>query len=660
MKELNFDAIVVGSGAAGYAAACRLAEAGVRTAIVTENKNAGTSRNAGSDKQTYYKLSLAGEMPDSIGEMAADLFAGGAVDGDVALCEAALSAPCFLKLCSLGVGFPVNEYGEYPGYITDHDTRGRATSAGPLTSKMMTEALEKRAYELNIPVLDGYVALKVLKSDGHVSGLICYDAGAGEYSLIRCGYIILATGGPAGIYADSVYPESQHGAASLALEAGASLRNMTEWQYGLASVAPRWNVSGTYMQVLPRFVSVDENGVEREFLKEHFATSAEAASMVFFKGYQWPFDSSRIEVSSRIDLLVYRETVLLGRRVYLDYTENPSGLENGFEALSDEAYDYLNRNGACFGKPIDRLWHMNAPAVEFYRSKGVDLGAERLEIRLCAQHNNGGIEVDVNWQTSVPGLFAAGEAAGTHGIKRPGGSALNAGQAGAARAAAYITKALKRGEKRLDHEDKEQTDGFYSLIKAAESIPAEELARTSEELRIAMSGVAGPVRQLAGMKKLYEKLTKTEERLRSFRTEGTAVKTGAGVKPSVEPVCVRNSGEQAGVDRAGGIACLEFFKLIDELTTARAVLLSMIDYAEHTGSSRGSALYTYDGSDGIIPGIGSVAVDSRAAFDRIQSVSLSCSESGSGELETAWKPVRPIPSRDEPFEAVWRRFREEF
>jgi chorismate synthase len=38
----------------------------------------------------------------------------------------------------------------------------------------------------------------------------------------------MATGGPAGIYADSVYPGSQSGSTGLALRAGASLQNMTE------------------------------------------------------------------------------------------------------------------------------------------------------------------------------------------------------------------------------------------------------------------------------------------------------------------------------------------------------------------------------------------------------------------------------------------------
>ena len=92
MEYFTFDAIIIGSGAAGYAAACRLKELGAASvAVVTEDVNAGTSRNTGSDKQTYYKLGTGGEK-DSVRAMAADLFACGAADGDTALCEAALSA----------------------------------------------------------------------------------------------------------------------------------------------------------------------------------------------------------------------------------------------------------------------------------------------------------------------------------------------------------------------------------------------------------------------------------------------------------------------------------------------------------------------------------------------------------------------------------------
>ena len=61
--------------------------------LVTENRVGGTSRNTGSDKQTYYKLPLSGGDPDSVREMAAALFAGRCVVGDIALCTTRAAAP---------------------------------------------------------------------------------------------------------------------------------------------------------------------------------------------------------------------------------------------------------------------------------------------------------------------------------------------------------------------------------------------------------------------------------------------------------------------------------------------------------------------------------------------------------------------------------------
>lgn len=437
MKIRTYDAIVIGTGAAGYAAACRIKEAGINVAIVTEGVMCGTSRNTGSDKQTYYKLGLAGGCPDSVRTMAQNLFDGGCVDGDTALCEAALSARCFYNLCELGVPFPTNRFGESVGYRTDHDRYGRATSAGPLTSQMMTEALQKQADRLGIPVFDGCYAVEILKNGAQVCGVLCEKRG--ELCAFRCADLILATGGPAGIYADSVYPTCHTGSTGLAVRAGATMQNLSLWQYGLASVSPRWNVSGTYMQVLPRFVSVDEKGNEHDFLWETFHDRYAGLSRVFLKGYQWPFDPKQAENgSSQIDLLIHRERVEKNRRVYLDFTRNPFELD--FSKLSEEARAYLTRAGAAFGTPIERLLRMNAPAVELYKSKGVDLSREYLEIALCAQHCNGGVAVDAWWQTSVKGLFAVGECAGTHGISRPGGSALNAGQVGALRVAQYLSR----------------------------------------------------------------------------------------------------------------------------------------------------------------------------------------------------------------------------
>lgn len=493
MREITARTVVVGSGCAGLNAADTLAALGEESLLlVTEDMNAGTSRNTGSDKQTYYKLSLSGDEGDSVGALAHDLCYPD-VNGDTALCEAAASAQCFFKLCALGVPFPTNQYGEYVGYQTDHDVRRRATSVGPLTSKMMTEALERSVRARGVPLLDHAYAVKILTGPDSVEALDVYLPEKREMLRIRCANIILCTGGPAHIYQDRVYPESHHGMSGLAFAAGAKGANLDCWQYGLASVKFRWNLSGSYQQSLPRYISVDEHGVEREFLADAMGEDAAIAN-TFLKGYQWPFDPSRLAGSSQVDMLVKQE-VDAGRRVYLDYLQNPRGYAP--ERLNQETYNYLLNCGALLGTPIKRLRAINQPAIQLYLDHGIDLTQEWLEIRVCAQHHNGGIAVDTHWQTCVPGLYVCGEAAGTFGRKRPGGTALNATQVGSLRAAQHV---IRNGRQISD-------DLFLN-------VPIFLPVGDAEKFQREMTRVAAFSRNPAGMKKLKREV---EEALSNTR-----------------------------------------------------------------------------------------------------------------------------------------------
>lgn len=432
-----YKCLIVGSGAAAYSAADWLYREGVKDiALVTENRFAGTSRNTGSDKQTYYKLSMDGITPDSPYKMASDMFSGGSCDGEKMYIEAVNSSKCFLRLCDYGVGFPTDKYGCYPGYKTDHDDTLRATSVGPLTSKFMTEKLEKVVTEDNkTPVFDNMLVTEMLTDNGIAYGVRVYDLVEEKPKNIYAENVICATGAPACIYQDSVYPESQHGMTGVLISAGVRLCNFTQWQYGLASVDYRWNVSGSFMQVVPRFVSVDSDGNEHEFLSDYFDDIHQAYSFVFLKGYQWPFSYSRADESSKIDLAVHNE-MLKGRKVYLDYTRNPVGFD--FEKLCDEAKSYILNADCLADTPIERLEKLNSKAIDVYLRQGIDLHTDKLRIAVCAQHNNGGVYTDNNFETDIKGLYVIGEAAGTFGLSRPGGSALNDTQVGGLIAAKYI------------------------------------------------------------------------------------------------------------------------------------------------------------------------------------------------------------------------------
>lgn len=646
LTEQTITHIIIGSGAAGFQAALRLYQNGERDlAIITENIKSGTSRNTGSDKQTYYKLTLSGNDADSVRNMAEDLFAGQCVDGDQALCEAALSARCFFTLTELGVPFPCTEHGEFMGYKTDHDRGRRATSAGPYTSKLMTETLERSVKEKQILILDQMQAIQILTYMNQVKGILCLDKNIHSepaYKIIWCKNVILATGGPAGMYHDSVYPVSQTGSTGMAFEAGASGKNLTEWQFGMASLYPRWNVSGTYMQVLPTFISTDQDGNdEKEFLLDYFNELPDLLSMVFLKGYQWPFDVNKIfGGSSVIDLLVYQETVLKKRRVFLDYRVNPGNLEKDrdlpYASMIPEAKEYLSQAGACFGTPIERLKHMNEPAILFYQDHHVDLFKERLEIAVCAQHNNGGLSTNHLWETNLSGLYAIGEVCASHGVTRPGGTALNAGQVGAVRAAEGIFL------KKRTHM-KEASPSTESGIKERLRIQALDRIRLSEhaegncplsELWInaskRMSAAAGMIRNQVQMETA---LKETEDDICQFMQKAKS--------PSVSQLSL-------------------FYKLYDMLLSQKMYLFAMLDYAKAGGGSRGSALYT--DSTGELPGFPGCQtfgelyrcrLDQKMHGQEVQEVTLK-----EGTPSASRRPVRPLPDVDYFFENQWRIYRE--
>ena len=630
-ETIEVNTCIVGSGAAGFNAAARLWQYGQHDILLlSENIKGGTSRNTGSDKQTYYKLTLSSDTPDSIYEMANTLFDGKCVDGDLALCEAALSVPSFLRLVELGVPFPVNRYGEYVGYKTDHDPRNRATSVGPYTSKKMTEVLEAQCISYGVPMRDHLLVIKVLSDGESVCGLLCLDTKSCEdYVLIKCPNIVWATGGPAGIYKNSVYPISQFGASGLAFEAGVLGKNLTEWQFGLASVKPRWNVSGTYMQVLPKMVSTDADGNDaREFLLDFFPDAEEMLSKLFLKGYQWPFDVRKVDGgSSIIDILVYLE-LCKNRRVYLDFRSDPAGGNFDFAKISEEARSYLEKSDALVPLPIERLRRMNQPAIDYYLDNGVDLAKEMLEISLCAQHNNGGLDIDDHWETRVKGLFAAGEVAGSHGVYRPGGSALNAGQVGSARAALYIAK--RRDAVTVDSKI------FATLSENA----LREMGALADAALCEQSNIRSYKDKVSGLMSTYAGAIRNREKL----TEAFA---------EIEQIAA----DYANLVRISSKFELPWvYRVRDMLIASRCYISAMMDYAGVGGKSRGSALYSDPA--GVkpyeqLPDEFTFAVDDGQLDDDIQTV-----EYKNGSCSVSWRKRRPIPKNDDFFEVTWKSFRE--
>jgi succinate dehydrogenase/fumarate reductase flavoprotein subunit len=642
----SVNTLIIGSGAASLNAAVHLHSMGQKDILIaTSMWGGGTTNNAGSDKQTYYKLSLSGAEPDSVLAMAQDLFNGKCMHGDIALCEAQGSVQAFMNLVSLGVRFPHDKYGSYAGYKTDHDSRGRASSAGPYTSKRMFEALSAEVKKRQILVLDQHHVIDLLtdKAGSKVIGALAINTKEQDYTkalvLFNAANVVLGTGGPGGIYETSVYPFSQSGSTGMAFRAGATGQNLTESQFGIASLKFRWNLSGSYQQAIPRYISKDKHGQdEKEFLNDYFPDIRTLTKAIFLKGYQWPFDPRKVRNngSSMIDMLVHNEINAKGRNVYLDFSRNLSLDKSGsfsLENLDEEVKSYLSNSGALQNSPVERLRSLNAPAVELYKEHGIDLEKEFLQIAVCAQHNNGGLKANIWWESDLRHLFPVGEVNGSHGVYRPGGSALNSGQVGSYRAAQFISNKYKMAPWKLRVFLAEIDSRINSTLNLAGnwilSGTGVENKKCLSDIRKRMSVSGGIIRKRG---KVQEDYLKAESLLNEIHS-----RLGAG---SVTELA-------------------DAFLLRDHCLTHFVYLRAISFYLENGGRSRGSYIVADEDKPGIERGVDLNLEPELCQYDRdVENMILEV-RFKDGNTSLKLEAVRKIPEQDLWFERVWKEYIED-
>jgi succinate dehydrogenase / fumarate reductase flavoprotein subunit len=428
------DVVVIGSGGAGLRAALAAHQRGARVLVLTKGRleSSGVTATACSDRMAFHATLEHTDPggPDAWRYHAEDIYRiGGEVsDGPLARVLAQGAAEAFHFLERLGVPFVRGPDGRVLQFVTDGSRYARACYTGPHTANHIHEALRGEVQRRGIAVLENAMAADLaLDARGRVAGVHLVDG-----RTIGTAAVVLATGGAGQAYAVNVFPDGMTGDGyAMAYRAGADLVNLEFIQIGLSNPPTRLACSGSLMRAWPRLV--DERG--REFLFDHFPAGTppeEVWALLFRKGAAWPV--SREEPTHAIDVAVFSE-IARGRRVALDFSRNPAGLDL---ARMDPALwaDHENLRHLRLteppleGSPLARLSAINRPIVEWLRERGIDLAAgDHLEIAPACQHFQGGVRIDTRAATTVPGLFAAGEAAGgQHGANRPGGNALLDGQ----------------------------------------------------------------------------------------------------------------------------------------------------------------------------------------------------------------------------------------
>ncbi|MBB3317591.1 L-aspartate oxidase [Rhizobium sp. BK181] len=403
-QEIRTDVLVVGSGAAALRAILDADSAGAEVLVVIK----GEFRKSGA---TYHSVAEVGafNVPDNAGDVddSPDAFlddiltaAQGMADPRLSRVLADEAEEALRYLADHGVHFERQD-DRYLVFQACFSSRPRSHVIKD-HFKPIVKALGGEASRRGIKVLDNLMITNLIVGDGQCLGAYAIDA-AGMPVVIRAKSTILTTGGASQLFATNLYPSDITGDGyAMAHRAGAHLANMEFMQAGISIVSPFINLFGNYLW------NAHPNLTDREakpFVRDYLPRDLTIDAVIDEKQRHFPFSSS--DISKYIEISV-QKAINEGRAaneggVFLDFLDTDFG-----KVLADPS------------QSIARMWPMT---YDWYKEKGVDLYRDKVQIACSAHAINGGILIDENAQSSLPGLFAAGEvAAGPHGADRLGGN----------------------------------------------------------------------------------------------------------------------------------------------------------------------------------------------------------------------------------------------
>ena len=477
--SIETDVLVIGSGAAGMYAAIEASRAGARVLLIDRSLigRGGATVMA----QMTVAAALGEEVPDAPRHHYDDTIAAGRGLCDEALaqllCEEAPA--CIRELDAWGVGWARKGNHITATTAPGHD-RARCVyvdfiNTGPAVSKALRTVMARnkdirKAGDICIVDL-------VAGANGEISGAVGWHVGSGAAVTIAAKATVLATGGLTRLYRRNSASLNMGGDGyALALRAGASLIDMEFVQFfPIGHLAPRLVGMDPIMWDPFRYKLGGRllNGRMEEFTSRY--GSDEDGKYVL------PRDLATFAIFKEVEA---------GR-----------GSPHGGAYLSFE-HCAAAALRAAFGPVIDRL-----------AANAIDLTCMPVEVAPIAHYHMGGVIADVQMQTELPGLFAAGEVVGgANGANRLSGNAITealvfgrrAGRSAAAHAKTIARKHLRAEDASaaldlVDNGGPNRRDlNTPAMIARLQAMMADDVGpfRTAAKLNRALAGVAALAEEL--------------------------------------------------------------------------------------------------------------------------------------------------------------------
>ncbi len=388
--DMEADILIIGGGGAGTAAAL-LAEqngAGVIVATKLRHGDANTMMAEGGIQAAtkIEKDSACVHYLDTVG--------GGHFKNEPELVRTLVTqAPEVLRwLEGLGVMFSKSPDGRLNTLLGGGISRKRMHSCGDITgAEIMRTIRDEARNRENITVLEFAPAIElILNEHGGCAGAVLYNLETEEYMIVKARALILATGGSGRLHIQGFMTTNHYGATAdgivLGYRAGVKLKLLHTVQYHPTGV------------VFPE-------QVEGILITEKFRGAG--ANLVNIDGEQFVNEREPRDVESSA---IIRECLEVGKGV-----PTPTGKLGVW--LDSPMIDIMMGEGTVEREFLGKFI--------VYRRFGIDIAKEPMLVYPTLHYQNGGLEYNARGETSVPGLFIAGEVSGgVHGENRLIGNSL--------------------------------------------------------------------------------------------------------------------------------------------------------------------------------------------------------------------------------------------